>query len=140
MKKIMLLMVVMAVLMVSSVSAIIPTYVTGTVFWADGVTPVDGASVEVDCNGFIRNDVSDVQGNYDVQYTALECASGDSVYVTASKGDAEGTNSETVMCDSQECPFNIALVDVQIPEFGVVAAGIALVGAVAGFAVLRRRH
>ena len=139
MKKLMLLMAIVAVLTVTSVSAIIPTYVTGNVYWSDGVTPVEGASVEVNCNGFLRNDVTDAGGNYDVEYSAIECSSGDAVSVTATKDDAEGTNDGDVMCHSQECPFDIAIVDVQIPEFGVVAAGLALVGAIAGFAVLRRR-
>jgi len=115
--------------------------VTGNVYLSDGVTPVDQASVVVLC-GNASNEMeatTDALGEYDVEYCdAALCSNHDMVTVTATKDDMTGSNTGHVCSDHGQCPFNVAIVDVTIPEFGLVGAMIVLLAGIG--IVAYRRH
>lgn len=125
------------------------TLVCGIVYWQDTLDPVAGATVTGECyssNGSISSG-DPVLTNTDGTYCAgmvwtgdppIECLDGDTVVVTAEKDGASGTSSGIVH-GGMVGNLNIAVVNVWIPEFSTVTAGIALIGAGMGFIFLRRR-
>jgi len=116
---------------------IIPfSIVTGTVTYGNG-SIVPGADVDVTCNNVTGTATTDLFGNYDVAFSSTDCKFGDPVSVTASKSPASGSNTGN-MCAAGECEFPIGLVDVQIPEFGLIAASLAVVGALGIFMFKRK--
>lgn len=122
-----------------SVSAFIcegPSAVTGQVF-DNAANPVVGATVTVDCNGNILTDTSGENGTYYVVYSCAECNYLDNVNVQASKDDMSGS-ADGQMCDAQQCYFPLGIVDVKIPEFGVVAGLVAMIGAI-GIVAYKRK-
>jgi hypothetical protein len=123
-------------LFVAMVSASSLTVISGTVFDGDG-NPVADASISVECNGNYKYATTDGNGDYKVVFPQSKCADGDSVTITAEK-DGLGSNTNEGTVEGGECIVDTAIIDVTIPEFTVIAAGLALVGAVAGFAVMRR--
>jgi len=127
------------VLMVGFVSAAVDTVVTGTVYDGDG-NEVVGADVSVDCNGNMKYDTSDSDGLYSVAYDLVDCAGGDYVEVAAEKDSVGSGSASGYVCDAdeEECPFNVALIDVTIPEFGVLAGAVALIGALGIIAYKRQ--
>lgn len=139
MNKLIALMAVFFVLSMVAVSAAPATMVYGKITLDDNVTPVVGADVTVDCNGNILATTSGADGMYYVFYPNTDCTAGDMVTVSVDYGDGEATGSgEGEVSFSEVCKINTSLVNVSIPEFGVIAAGVALIGAVAIFAVKRK--
>jgi hypothetical protein len=120
------------------------TYVAGIVTYESN--PVDGAAVDVTCNGHVQSTTSAADGSYSVQYPASECSDGDSVSVSASKDSLNG-NSDTVTWSTSDTQIgclrlivNVACADVPlIPEFTVVLGTLTAISAVAVFFVVRRR-
>jgi hypothetical protein len=113
------------------------TLILGTIYDQEG-NEVAGASVDIECNEMSDTVESDSDGIYSVLYDADDCDAGDTVYVNAQKsGIGSGSNSGEV-CGTDVCPFNVALIDVTIPEFTVIAAGIALIGAL-GIVLYKRQ-
>ena len=135
------LFLILGLMVIPAVVAAPLTVITGTVTDADN-NVVDGATVEVTCThdavDTVELTTSDVDGQYYVTFSPLDCDDGDSVSVVVTYGEMGGSNDGTV--SYADCMVNVGIVDVQIPEFGVVAAGLALVGAIAGFAVMRKRN
>jgi len=122
------------------------TIVTGKVYIEGTTTPVKGADVTVTCHhggqDIVKSsDPTSEHGYYAVFFDQeTECDHGDTVDVYAEKegvgsGSRSGTVDDDVLGD-----FDIAVICVSIPEFSAVAAGIALVGAIAGFIFLRKRN
>jgi len=113
------------------------TLIIGTIYDQEG-NEVSGASVDIACNEMSDTVESDADGIYSVLYDSEDCDAGDTVYVNAEKsGVGSGSNSGEV-CGTDTCPFNVALIDVTIPEFTVIAAGIALIGAL-GIVLYKRQ-
>ena len=143
MKKVILAMLFSSILltMATAASAATLTVVSGTITYANS-SIVDNAQVTVTCEHMGANTtkvvMSGVDGKYYAFYPALNCDTSDTVWVMADKDGAQGMNSGLVSYNKQ-CKINTALIDVQIPEFGVMAGGIALVGALAGLTVIRKR-
>ena len=115
------------------------TIVTGKIYGPpDGTTPIGGANVKVTCNNIVKTTASAGDGGYAVQYSITECNEGSTVYVTAEKkGIGSGSESGTVR--NYGVSVNIALVNVAIPEFGIIAGMITLLVSGIGFAIIRRR-
>ncbi|GIU70294.1 MAG: hypothetical protein KatS3mg002_1530 [Candidatus Woesearchaeota archaeon] len=126
----------MFLLMVGFVNAAPTTMVYGQVTDGNG-NPMQGVPVTVTCNGNILNTTTDASGMYYVFYPSLQCDVLDTATVEVTIGDTTYTGEGTVDF-SKECRINIANVNLQIPEFGVVAAGLALIGAIAIFAIRRK--
>ncbi|MFH1249056.1 MAG: hypothetical protein V1660_02800 [archaeon] len=112
--------------------------VCGTVFWENPVTTVANADVDVTCNANLLSTTADVNGEYCVCYET-GCTTGDTVTVTATDIPSGASGTETGLVDLLGCTLNVAIIDVFIPEFSAIAAGIALIGSGVGFAMLRRR-
>jgi len=112
------------------------TVISGQVTDENGA--VDGAIVNVNCNG---NDaepvITGIDGMYYVSLSKAVCSVDDSVLVEASKDGAEGSNDGIVSYNGR-CKINTSIVNVQIPEFGVLAGAAALVGAL-GIFLYRRK-
>ena len=125
----------------ASVSATSLTVVSGTITDNSNVNVAD-AAVTVTCThggvDTVKNVVSGVDGKYYAFIPQLNCAVDDNVLVQAVKDDATGQNNGVVSYNSQ-CKINTALVNVQIPEFGVIAGGLALLGAL-GVVIYRRKN
>lgn len=98
------------------------TDVTGVV--TDNHVAVAGASVTVLCQGNTETDTTDAQGAYLVTYLSHQCPFGSTVKVTAQKGGKSGVSSGTVRGITTK--LNLAIVNVPIPEYGLlgtIAAG-----------------
>jgi len=127
------------ILSVAAVSATPLTAVSGTITDQNNAV-VAGATVTVTCDGATPKTVSSgADGKYYAFFPAMDCGVDAPVTVHAQLGDAQGDNEGTVTY-SGTCKINMSLVNVQIPEFRVIAGGIALIGAIAGFAVLRKKN
>ena len=146
MKKIILaVLAFLALILVTSVSvnALVPslTVVSGKVFELNS-SVVDGATVTVNCThnnvSTLKTTTSVADGTYSVVFPVAKCAPGDVVEVTAIKDDATGTGDGTVE-HSGRCIVNTALIDVTIPEFGVIAGTLALIAGI-GVIVYRRKN
>lgn len=114
------------------------TQVLGTVY--DGEGPVSGAAVNVTCNAIVKSTISDVDGTYLVTYPQEDCGFNTAVHVVATKDDLTGENDGLTCISSEICDgIPVALVDVTIPEFGIIAGGIALIGALGIFIYKRKQ-
>lgn len=116
-----------------------PTHVAGIVFqnndWNDVVA---NANVLVSCNSYSRNTTSLSDGVYDVEFTCLECITGDTAYVYATSGSLYGSNSGIV--HDFGLTVRVAVVPVPlVPEFGLIIGALTVLSAVAVFFVVRRR-
>jgi hypothetical protein len=120
-----------ALVMVGFVSAT-PSPVAGTIFLANGST-VSGATVSVTCQHLGDNTTlgttSIVDGSYSVLFSTATCGYNDLLWVTAFKDSMSGSNTGQ-MCDSEECFIPIGLVDVTIPEFGLVGAMLVVIAGI----------
>ena len=76
-------------------------------------------------------------GSYNVEFTQAECGFSDWVWVTATK-DGQSGHSTGETCDGEECFIPVALVDVQIPEFGLLGAMMIVLAGV-GIVVYKRK-
>jgi len=120
----------------ASASAAPPqTSVTGVV--TENHMSVAGAAVSVLCDGHTETDTTNAQGAYLVNYPAADCPFGSTVKVTATKSGKSGTASGTV--EGKTTKLNIAIVNVEIPEYGLIGALIAG-GTGVGFIAYRRRQ
>ena len=124
-----------------SAHAVPLTVVTGTITDSNS-SVVDGATVKVVCEHLGVNSTqivsSGADGKYYAFFSSLDCNAGDTAWAFASKGGDDGSNSGVVSLLGR-CSINVATIDVQIPEFGVIAGAVALLGAVAGFVIIRRK-
>ena len=117
--------------------SLLPGAVTGTVY-DQAHNNVSGATVTVICNNVTESTTSNIDGDYYVTFAPGICYFNDPVTVNAVKGSASGSN-EGNMCSGEDCEIPVALVDVTVPEFGVIAGAVALIGAL-GIFVYKRKN
>jgi hypothetical protein len=128
----------MFVLMVGFVSAF-NTQVPGTVYDASS-NPVNGASVDVTCNSITKSTVTGSDGLYLVTFAKADCGFNTPVHVVASFDEQTGENNGLTCANVDICEgIPVALVDISIPEFSVIAGSVALVGAL-GIFIYRRKN
>ncbi|MFH1917477.1 MAG: hypothetical protein ABIJ21_09525 [Nanoarchaeota archaeon] len=116
-----------------------PTVVVGKVYSGNDINspPVPDVMVDVTCMGNVESDVTNDIGRYMVVFDGGECALYENV--SACVGDICGYGIvETCLEPNQLLILGVDIFNV--PEFGIVAASVALAGAVAGFVFLRRKH
>lgn len=140
MKRKLVLALLAAVVSVSVVSAPVSaappqTNVTGVV--TENQMAVAGASVTVLCNGHTETDTSNAQGSYLVTYPSADCPFGSTVKVTAKKDNKSGVASGTVQGITTK--LNLAIVNVAIPEYGLLG-GLIASGAGLGMLMYARRR
>jgi len=125
----------------TNAKATVPAAVSGYIYNTNNAG-VSGATVDVTCDHSNVNTtlqtISDVDGSYLQIFDSDKCAFGDLVSVNAQKGNLAGSNDGAV-CTAQDCSFPVALVDVTVPEFGVLAGAIALIGTIAVLVFMRRQ-
>jgi len=127
---------VIACMSFATATAELPTVIDGHVYSGDTMStpPVEGVTVEVTCEGNVVSDATDNEGYFRVLYNAGDCSLGSSA--TACAGSV--CDTKTVMEHTSHINIlGFKLFDV--PEFGLIAAGLALGGAGIGFATIRRR-
>jgi len=138
------IMAVFVLALVGAVSATVPTLtvISGTIYEADNSTVVPSAAVTVTCThasvDYVRTTTSATSGSYGVVFPVSQCDVGDSVAVDAVKDGADGSSTGTVD-HKRTCLVNTGIINVSIPEFGVIAGAVALVGAL-GIFVYKRKN
>lgn len=112
------------------------TDVTGVV--TENHVAVVDATVTVLCNGNTEVDtLTDAHGSYLVTFPSAQCPFGSTVKVTAQKDGKSGVTSGTVQGITTK--LNLAIVNVAIPEYGLI--GTILAGSAGlGFMVYMRRR
>jgi hypothetical protein len=99
--------------------------------------PVKGAHVTVVCDNNARSTKTNNAGQYNVTFPKGDCNVGDTVTVVASKGGKGGVSSGKVTTGTVK--LNVAIVNVALPELGLVTGAGAALTAGAGFLVVRRK-
>lgn len=114
------------------------TDVSGTVT-DGGVSVGKGITVTVKCNGNVLTDKTDKSGTYFVQFTKKECKKNSTITVTTSKyKGVKGKATGTATKDTNK--LNVALINVSVPEYGLIGlAGATVIGGAAFLAVRRRQ-
>jgi hypothetical protein len=110
--------------------------VTGVI--TENQVAVEGATVTVLCNGHTEVDTTDAFGSYLVTYPSADCPFGTTVKVTAKKGDKSGVASGTVQGITTK--LNLAIVNVSIPEYGLIGGILAGSAGIGMIAYNRRRQ
>ncbi len=140
MKKKLSLMVatVLAVLLVPATSFAnsSTTRVTGVIDF-NGVHVGKGVKVTVTCDGHVRTDKTNKHGVYSVKFEK-KCGKNDTITVTATVNGITGTS--TGKSHKDNCRLNVAIINVSVPEYGLIGlSGATIIGGGA-FMVIRRRQ
>lgn len=109
--------------------------------------PVANAEVYIVChhdgNDYYntRQIKSSALGNYTYVFQRSECDTGDIVDVTAQKDGMSGSGSGEVKLEKEvgAARINIAIVNVSIPEFGVLAGITTILASGISFLIIRKR-
>lgn len=122
------------------------TFVEGRIYEGEYTNGINGAKVQVTCNGNTESTVSHHglfgKGTYYVKFSPDECDVGDEVTVTASKNGLSGANDGSVTWTYNwfGCDINVGIINVPlVPEFGVIVGGLTLISAVGIFFFVRKR-
>jgi len=151
-----LMTLLIAILALGSVSAIVPacglncdelTTVGGTIYQDSIANVIEGADVEVECNGNTETATSDANGAYSVVFEKDECALGDNVTVHAEKGSLTGSNEGSIDMTYHYnigcfccLDLNVGIVNVPlIPEFGIVIGALTALSAIGIFFFVRKK-
>lgn len=112
------------------------TDVTGVI--TANQTAVAGAEVTVTCNGKTEMDTTDANGSYLVVFSNTDCVFGSTVKVVAKKDGMSGVATGTVHGITTK--LNLAIVNVEIPEYGLIGAAISAATGLGFIAYMRRRQ
>ncbi|MEK7152650.1 MAG: hypothetical protein AAB834_01775 [Patescibacteria group bacterium] len=120
-----------------SASATAPqTDITGVI--TENHVAVAGANVTVLCNGNTQMDTTDAFGSYLAVFPIAQCPFGVTVKVTAEKDGKSGVATGTVQGITTK--LNLAIVNVAIPEYGLIGALAAGSAGIGMIALMRRRQ
>jgi len=115
------------------------TLISGTIYSPDPYVGISGASVEVECNGNVKNTFSFFGGMYAVYFNQNECEAGNTVNVYASHPDYGANSRSGVVSEMFPLVLDVATVNVPlVPEFGVVLGMLTMLSAVGIFFVVRK--
>ncbi len=111
--------------------------VTGITYNSNSHSLVPGANVTITCNGYSNSTTSDSTGAYRVQINHSYCKAGDTVTVTAIKGNLYGSASKPA--EDYGMDVSLALIMVPMtPEFSFFLGTLTLISAVGIFFVVRK--
>ena len=131
---------------VYSVSATpVSTIVSGTIYQDSINNVVSDANVEVICEHdnltYTLNAISESNGEYSVTYFGDQCALNDYVTVNAQKDGLVGSQDGSITMTHQLIPgleLDVGVINVPlVPEFGVIAGLVALIGGLGVFFYVR---
>jgi len=134
------------VLLVSSVShaqaqVFAETWISGTV--VDGANnPVNGGQVLINCNGTVKTVGILANGSYAASFPQSQCKAGNGVTATASTDEGSGSNSTSVQNTVVNGPIvdlDIAVIDITVPEFGLIGGFLTGAVGIAGYFFMRQR-
>ena len=111
------------------------TVISGTV--TNSGVPVNHANVNVKCNAYTLTNTTDSNGNYSASFTSGQCGLNSTVSVVATSGSLSGSNSITVQ--NNTCSSNVTVINVNVPEFGIIAGISAAVICISAALVVRSR-
>lgn len=117
------------------------TLVSGTVYDSSNV-PVSGGSVTVNCGSASKTVAIGSDGRYEASFTQAECKKGDAASANASTSKGSGSGSSTVYDGQNEgyhCNVDVAVIDITVPELGVVGGAVSSVISVAGYLAMKSR-
>lgn len=120
----------------ASAATIPQTDVTGVV--TENHVAAANANVMVECNGNTEMDTTDAFGSYLVTFASADCPFGVTVKVTAEKDGRSGVKTGTVQGITTK--LNLAIVNVEIPEWGLIGAVTAGGVGIGMIALMRRRQ
>lgn len=137
-----LILFITLILLSGTALAATATSISGTIIdYATSEGAAD-ATVTVNCehNGINTTKIvqTDSNGEYYAFYPAIQCNVADKAYIYAEK-DGVSNVGEGVIAYDQTCQINTAFINVTIPEFGLAAGAVVLVGLVAGVTLLRKK-
>ena len=130
---------VLAVLLVpaSTLASSSLTDVSGVINF-NGVHVGKGVKVTVSCNGHTVTGKTDKSGTYLVQFKKSQCKTKDTITVTATVNGITATS--TAKADKETCRLNVAIINVSVPEYGLIGlTGAAITGSGAFFLIRRRQ-
>lgn len=140
MKKIVISLVAIALIAMIGTAAA-TSFVAGTVYGGDGTTPVPFANVTAYSDSGLTalegNDTANAEGNYMINLASL--TAGNTVYMKATDGTNTGVASGVLNGYSNILTIDLAIVDIQIPEFPTIALPVAAILGLA-FIFQRRRE
>jgi len=117
------------------------TMIAGKIYNGDYSDTFSGANVTATCNGNVQSMLSNSEGDYSFIYpeTGSEgCNAGDSLSVSAVKGDLSGFKEGTIISNVVD-GWDLAIVNIpMVPEFGLIVGALTLVSAVGIFFFVRR--
>jgi hypothetical protein len=129
----------LSVAFVPAIASAAPAFtdVTGTIYY-NGVHVGKGVLVTVTCKGNVLTDKTNKSGVYLVQFSKKECPVNAKITVTATvngdKGKSTGKSNE------ETTDLNLAIINVDVPELGLVTGLAALTVGAGATLMIRRRH
>lgn len=101
-----------------------------------------GDNVTVTCNGHVQVVPFDAAGNYGATYPQTDCKAGDEASAIVAIAEGSGSNSGTVQNTTVNGPvvdLDVIVLDISVPEFGAVGAGVTGMASVAGYLYLKAK-
>jgi hypothetical protein len=128
-----------ALILIPAIASASPgtTEVSGVISF-NGTHVGKGILVTVNCKGNILTDKTNKSGTYLVTFTKQQCPKNSNVTVTATVNGDTGSSTGKAKKDTNK--LNVAIVNVDVPEFGLITAGAATLIGGAAFMVVRRRQ
>jgi hypothetical protein len=137
-----LILFITLILLSGTALAATATSISGTITDYSTNEGAPNATVTVNCehNGINTTKMvqTDSTGEYYAFYPALQCNVADKAFIYAEK-DGQSNTGEGIVAYDQTCQINTAFINVTIPEFGLAAGAVALIGLVAGVTLLRKK-
>jgi hypothetical protein len=150
MKKELVMFAVFGIFLISCLSIVsATTFIMGTIYNSDYTMKIGDADITVACShgdGISYNYTKSLTsgsaiGDYSVSFPETgknACNGGDTVTVTATKGDLLGTDSEEVV-DNMISTLDVAIINIPLtPEFGLVVGALTVMSAIGIFFFVRQ--
>lgn len=115
------------------------TLISGKIYNSDYSQAVEGAYVEVNCNGNVQNTTSNAQGDYSFVFSERDCNDGDEASVLALHPDYGSGSMSGIVENDVFRTWDLAVINVPMtPEFGLIGGMFSLFAGVAIFFFVRR--
>ena len=97
-----------------------------------------GTVVTVTCDGYSKSDKTNKHGEYSVTFSKKECPPNSTFTVAATVQGIKGTS--TGKATKEKCRANVAVINVSVPEYGLVSLLGATGFGAGAFMLIRRRQ